>query len=74
MTNVYDIEFVRFFDENSWKFDCVQKVETISALSELVPADIVSQVFSFYCQPMVGGGEDEFSLDTDKVCRWDIYK
>jgi len=61
---------LRFFDENSWKFDCVQKVETISALSELVPADIVSQVFSFYCQPMVGGGEDEFSLDTDKVCRF----
>jgi len=61
---------LRFFDENSWKFDCVGKAETVSALSELVPAQVVSQVFSFYCQPMVGGKEDEFSLDTDKVCRF----
>jgi len=61
---------LRFFDENSWKFDCVEKAETVTALSELVPAQVVSQVFSFYCQPMVGGKEDEFSLDTDKVCRF----
>jgi len=61
---------LRFFDENSWKFDCVLKAETVSALSELVPSQIVSQVFGFYCTPMVGGTEDEFSLDTDKVCRF----
>jgi len=62
--------FSRFFDENSWKFDCVQKAETVAALSELVPSQIVSQVFGFYCTPMVGGTQDEFSLDTDKVCRF----
>ncbi len=27
------------------------------------------QVFDNYCSPMVGGGEDEYSLDGDKVCR-----
>ena len=42
----------------------------MSALSELVPAQVVSQVFGFYCQPMVGGKEDEFTLDMDKVCRF----
>ena len=46
------------------------KAETVAALSELVPSQIVSQVFGFYCTPMVGGTQDEFSLDTDKVCRF----
>jgi len=61
---------LRFFDENSWKFDCVLKSETVSALADLVPAEIVDQVFCFYCDHMQGGKEDEFSLDTDKVCRF----
>ena len=39
-------------------------------LSALVPAQVVSQVFGFHCQPMVGGKEDEFTLDMDKVCRF----
>jgi len=61
---------LRFFDENSWKFDCVKKSETVIALSELVPKEIVSQVFCIYCDPMVGGETDEFSLHKDKVCRF----
>jgi hypothetical protein len=27
------------------------------------------QVFDNYCSPMMGGGEDDYSLDKDKVCR-----
>jgi len=61
---------LRFFDENSWRFDCVMKAETVGAISELVPPEIVDQVFSFYCKPMVGGSADEFCLDEDKVCRF----
>ena len=30
---------------------------------------VVSQVFGFYCQPMVGG-KHKFTLDMDKVCRF----
>jgi len=61
---------LRFFDENSWGLDCVQKKETIDALGDLVAVDILSQVFDTYCHPMEGGTEDEFSLDKDKVCRF----
>jgi len=61
---------LRFFDENSWKFDCVQKAETVLAISDLVPSEIVGQVFDVYCSPMEGGTDDEFSLNTDKVCRF----
>jgi len=48
----------------------VLKSETVSALTDLVSAEIVEQVFCFYCNNMQGGKEDEFSLDTDRVCRW----
>jgi len=61
---------LRFFDENSWKFDCVQKAETVEAISDLVPSEVVRQVFDMYCSPMDGGTDDEFSLGTDKVCRF----
>jgi len=61
---------LRFFDENSWKFDCVQKAETVLAISDLVPSEVVGQVFDMYCSPMEGGTDDEFSLNTDKVCRF----
>merc|ERR1719312_386457 len=61
---------LRFFDENSWRFDCVMKADTVAAISELVPPEVVEQVFDIYCRPMVGGTLDEFSLDKDKVCRF----
>jgi len=61
---------LRFFDENSWKFDCVHKAETVLAISDLVPSEIVGQVFDVYCSPMEGGTDDEFSLNKDKVCRF----
>jgi len=61
---------LRFFDENSWKFDCVQKAETVAEISSLVPSEVVEQVFDIYCSPMLGGTSDEFSLDKDKVCRF----
>ena len=59
----------RFFDENSWKFDCVKKAETVHSLSELVPPMIVGQVFDIYCDHMVGGTDQEYSLNAEKVCR-----
>jgi hypothetical protein len=31
------------------------------------------QVFDGYCSPMLGGGEDDYSLDKDKVCRWPLF-
>jgi hypothetical protein len=31
------------------------------------------QVFDNYCTPMMGGGEDDYSLDKDKVCRSVIF-
>ena len=65
-----DLFCSRFFDENSWKFDCVLKAETVAEISSLVPSEVVEQVFDIYCRPMVGGTSDEFSLDKDKVCRF----
>ena len=70
MTWRFYLSLPRFFDENSWKFDCVQKAETVLAISDLVPSEIVGQVFDVYCSPMEGGTDDEFSLNTDKVCRF----
>jgi len=61
---------LRFFDENSWGLDCVRKRETVETLGDLVPKEIVDQVFDVYCGPMEGGSNDEFSLDKDKVCRF----
>jgi len=61
---------LRYFDENSWKLDCVQKAETVKELSDLVPAELVGQVFDIYCIPMTGGSNDEFSVDRDRVCRF----
>jgi len=61
---------IRFFDENSWKFDCVMKAETVISLSELVPPMIVGQVFDIYCDHMVGGTDEEYSLKAEKVCRF----
>jgi len=61
---------LRYFDENSWKLDCVQKAETVKELSDLVPAELVGQVFDIYCNQMTGGSNDEFSVDRDRVCRF----
>ena len=38
------VDLCRFFDENSWSLDCVKKSETVEALSDLEPSEIVSQV------------------------------
>ena len=75
----------RYFDENSWKLDCVHKKETVSTLSSLVSdqvhyyenlcqchfmsSQVLEQVFDIYCDPMEGGAEDEFSVNTEKVSR-----
>jgi len=61
---------LRYFDEESWKFDCVQKAPTVTALEELVPKEISRQVFDMYCSPLEGGEIGEYSLDKDKVCRF----
>ena len=59
--------YVRFFDENSWKFDLVHKNETVEALSELVNEEIVSQVFDLYCDKLES---DDFKLNREKVSRY----
>lgn len=61
---------LRYFDENSWKYDCVIKSDTVTALASLVPKEITRQVFDIYCSPLEGGEEGEYSLDKDKVCRF----
>jgi len=61
---------LKFIDENSWKYDCIYKKQTSEALGELVPSKVLEQVFDIYSNPMEGGSEDEFSLDSEKVCRF----
>jgi len=61
---------LKYFDENSWKLDCVQKKETVSTLSSLVSDQVLDQVFDIYCDPMEGGEEDEFSVNKEKVSRF----
>jgi len=61
---------LKFFDENSWKLDCVHKKETVSTLSSLVSDQVLDQVFDIYCDPMEGGEEDEFSVNKEKVSRF----
>jgi len=58
---------LKFFDENSWKFDMVHKTETVEALSELVNEEIVSQVFDLYCDKIES---DDFKLNREKVSRF----
>jgi len=58
---------LKFFDENSWKFDLVHKIETVEALSELVNEEIVSQVFDLYCDKLES---DDFKLNREKVSRF----
>jgi len=58
---------LKFFDENSWKFDMVHKTETVEALSELVNEEIVSQVFDLYCDKI---DCDDFKLNREKVSRF----
>jgi len=58
---------LKFFDENSWKFDMVHKTETVEALSELVNEEIVSQVFDLYCDKI---DSDDFKLNREKVSRF----
>ena len=52
----------RYFDENSWKLDCVRKAETVSELASLVNEQVLAQVFDMFCEPMAGGEADEYSL------------
>ena len=59
----------RFFDENSWKLDCVHKAETVTELASLVNEQVLSQVFDVYCEPMTGGEADEYSLNKARVSR-----
>jgi len=58
---------LKFFDENSWKFDMVHKTETVEALSELVNEEIVNQVFDLYCDKIEC---DDFKLNREKVSRF----
>jgi len=58
---------LKFFDENSWKFDLVHKIETVEALSELVNEEILSQVFELYCDKIE---KDDFKLNREKVSRF----
>jgi len=64
---------LRYFDEQSWKYDCVKKYHVVTALADLVPKEITRQVFDIYCSPLEGGEPGEYSLDKDKVCRFYGY-
>jgi len=61
---------LKFFDENSWKLDCVHKAETVRELASLVNEQVLSQVFDVYCEPMTGGEVDEYSLNKARVSRF----
>jgi len=61
---------LKYFDENSWKLDCVQKAETVRELSTLVSEQVLAQVFDMFCDPMTGGQADEFSLNKARVSRF----
>jgi len=61
---------LKFFDENSWKLDCVHKAETVAELASLVNEQVLSQVFDVYCEPMTGGEADEYSLNKARVSRF----
>lgn len=61
---------LKYFDENSWKLDCVHKTETVTELSSLVSEQVLAQVFDMFCEPMIGGGWDEFSLNKTRVSRF----
>ena len=61
----------RYFDENSWKLDCVHKAETVTELTSLVSEQVLAQVFDMFCEPMIGGGRDEFSLNKTRVSRYE---
>ena len=59
----------RYFDENSWKLDCVRKAETVSELASLVNEQVLAQVFDMFCEAMTGGEADEYSLNKTRVSR-----
>lgn len=58
-----------FIDENSWKFEEVFKSQTLDALSEIEPRELVESVFDSFS---TGKSDDInlFSLDTAKVSRF----
>lgn len=66
LVNIY---MYRYFDENSWKLDCVRKAETVSELASLVSDQVLAQVFDMFCEPMTGGEADEYSLNKTRVSR-----
>ena len=65
-----NISVSRYFDENSWRLDCVHKKETVSTLSGLVDEEVVSQVFDLYTRPLQESGTDDFSVNQEKISRY----
>ena len=65
--NTISLSLSRYFDENSWRLDCVHKKETVSTLSGLVAEEVVSQVFDFYTRPLQE--PDDFSVNQEKISR-----
>jgi len=59
---------LRFFEENSWSLDRVQKAETVTELSNLAPAELLGQLFDIYCMPQEGG--EWYKLHREKVSRF----
>ncbi|GLH06784.1 Sister chromatid cohesion protein DCC1 [Gryllus bimaculatus] len=60
-------------EENSWTFDAVVKDEVCQALSEIVPAEILIQCFSWYTEPVGetdSNGAALYRIIEAKVCRF----
>ncbi|XP_055838412.1 sister chromatid cohesion protein DCC1 [Episyrphus balteatus] len=53
--------------ENSWQLNEVDKVETIAALEEIVPKQIVEGIFNIYAQPVENS--DKFEYNEELLAR-----
>ena len=58
--------FLNFVEENSWKYDEVERDLTIETLQGLEPNEVLEQVFEFFFEPTAN---DKFRMKTDDVCR-----
>lgn len=62
---------LKSIDENSWDPDEIEEGETVSAWSEIVPEEILEQLFRFYTEKSkIKDGVQLYRYDERKVCRF----
>ncbi|GJQ76444.1 hypothetical protein Trydic_g2157 [Trypoxylus dichotomus] len=62
---------LKLIDENSWQLDEVDYEETMNALSELIPTNVLNNLFDLYAEESkVIDGLQLYRYNEEKVCRF----